>query len=347
MTPKVSVIVPIYNVEPYLQQCIDSIRRQTVHEIEILLIDDGSPDMCPKMCDRFACEDERIRVFHQPNAGVSAARNLGINMAVGEWIMFVDPDDWLEHNAVAVLYECAVSKNCDIVCATHYSNYELCRCGQEEIKKTNQAGEYNVREHQEFFLKLLYKQQPGDADFWVPWGKLYRREHIVDTQCFFMEELKKSEDKLFNLKAVLCAENVVIIDTPVSHYRIRANSASRRLSPNLAAMNRLYTDSICKFMKEHFLWDQYSDYYYFEVVNLCILDCYKLYSMNIHTLKDFFSTLSYLKKFFCGMEYEKAIKTTTISDAYGKSGKLGLWFLKHRMYGICLFMYYLRNKVRL
>ncbi|MCM1224688.1 MAG: glycosyltransferase, partial [Lachnospiraceae bacterium] len=95
MSAKVSIIIPIYNVETYLERCVNSIRNQTLRELEIILIDDGSPDACPQMCDRYAAEDERIKVIHQPNAGVSVARNRGMDAATADWIMFVDPDDWL------------------------------------------------------------------------------------------------------------------------------------------------------------------------------------------------------------------------------------------------------------
>ena len=95
-TAMVSIIVPIYNVEAYLKECIDSIRGQTMQEMDIILVDDGSPDSCPQICDQFAAEDKRIRVFHRENMGVSAARNFGMEQAEADWIMFVDPDDWLE-----------------------------------------------------------------------------------------------------------------------------------------------------------------------------------------------------------------------------------------------------------
>ena len=94
MTPKISVIVPVYNVEKYLPRCIDSILSQTFTDFELLLIDDGSPDNCGKICDEYAAKDSRVRVFHKPNGGVSSARNLGLDNARGEWIAFIDSDDF-------------------------------------------------------------------------------------------------------------------------------------------------------------------------------------------------------------------------------------------------------------
>jgi len=102
--PKVSVIVPIYNVEKYLGRCVDSLRGQTLYEIEILLVDDGSPDSCPAMCDRFAEEDNRIRVIHKQNGGLSDARNVGIDFSTGEYLAFIDSDDWIDADMLELLY---------------------------------------------------------------------------------------------------------------------------------------------------------------------------------------------------------------------------------------------------
>ena len=93
--PLVSVIIPIYKVEKYLAECIDSVINQTYHNIEIILVDDGSPDGCGAMCDAYAAQDERVRVIHCPNGGLSAARNSGVDIATGEFITFLDSDDWM------------------------------------------------------------------------------------------------------------------------------------------------------------------------------------------------------------------------------------------------------------
>ena len=95
-TPKISVIVPVYKVEQYLHRCIDSILSQSFTDFELLLIDDGSPDNCGKICDEYTQKDSRVRVFHKPNGGVSSARNLGLDNAKGKWIAFIDSDDFVE-----------------------------------------------------------------------------------------------------------------------------------------------------------------------------------------------------------------------------------------------------------
>ena len=116
MQPLVSVIVPIYNTEKYLPRCIDSLCRQSLQGIEILLIDDASTDHCGEICESYAQKDSRIRVFHhKENKGPGAARNLGIENATGDWLMFVDSDDWVHEDYCKAPYECAIKNNADLV----------------------------------------------------------------------------------------------------------------------------------------------------------------------------------------------------------------------------------------
>lgn len=116
MKPLVSVIVPVYKVEGYLERCLDSLCRQSLADIEILLVDDASPDRCGAICEAYAANDARARVFHQPeNRGLSAARNLGIGHASGAYLMFVDSDDWVHEDFCKEAYECAVRYQADLV----------------------------------------------------------------------------------------------------------------------------------------------------------------------------------------------------------------------------------------
>jgi glycosyltransferase involved in cell wall biosynthesis len=112
--PVISIIVPVYRVEPYLRRCLDSILAQTFTDWECILVDDGSPDRCPAICDGYAARDSRFRVIHRKNAGVSAARNAGLDAARGEWIGFVDSDDWCEPEWIEELYHAAVTNGADI-----------------------------------------------------------------------------------------------------------------------------------------------------------------------------------------------------------------------------------------
>jgi glycosyltransferase involved in cell wall biosynthesis len=111
----ISIIIPVYKVEKYLEQCMNSVFNQTYRNIEIILIDDGSPDRCGLMCDEYAVKDSRVKVVHKTNGGVSAARNKGLEEADGDWILFVDSDDWVESDVCEVALKTAMENNADIV----------------------------------------------------------------------------------------------------------------------------------------------------------------------------------------------------------------------------------------
>jgi glycosyltransferase involved in cell wall biosynthesis len=123
MNPLISVIVPIYNVEAYLPRCLDSIVNQTYQNLEIILVDDGSPDNCGTICDEYANRDSRIRVIHKENGGVSSARNAGLDVMQGDYLTFVDPDDWLSLDAVQVLYDRLVEDGSDMAIGRHTDVY--------------------------------------------------------------------------------------------------------------------------------------------------------------------------------------------------------------------------------
>lgn len=127
----VSIIVPIYKVEKFLEECITSLINQTYKNIEILLVDDGSPDKCGSICDNYAKKDNRIRVFHIENSGVSVARNKGLEESIGNWIIFVDGDDYVENTMVENLYNAAIKNNCDIV----FGNYNITTNKRYKIHK--------------------------------------------------------------------------------------------------------------------------------------------------------------------------------------------------------------------
>lgn len=135
-SPKISVIVPVYKVEKYLRACIDSILAQTFTDFELILIDDGSPDNCGAICDEYAEKDARIRVFHKENGGVSSARNLGIERSRGEWIAFVDSDDWVESDKFSKFCEqiAGVNEQIDLIIGTMVGKKSPVKLGKVDIR---------------------------------------------------------------------------------------------------------------------------------------------------------------------------------------------------------------------
>ena len=185
MSKLISVIVPVYNVEKYLRRCINSVINQTYKNIELILVDDGSPDNCGSICDEYAGKDSRVRVIHKENGGVSVARNVGIREAVGEYIMFVDSDDRLCDNAFEALvgdYDFSVG-SCRVVSKKNSFNYTL---GDACLNTDD-------------FIKIYMQEtRKGNILFSTPWAKLYRTSIIKENKMAFDKNLKLTEDTKFN-----------------------------------------------------------------------------------------------------------------------------------------------------
>lgn len=166
----ISVIIPVYKVEKYLCRCVDSVLEQTYTNMEIILVDDGSPDNCPVMCDEYARQDSRVKVFHQENAGLSGARNAGIDMAQGQWLAFVDSDDYLAADFLERLYQACVDTGSSLsVCRWEYV--------RGETIPEHGTGETRVYTGREMLANLYV---PDGAYFVVAWNKLYRKELFED-----------------------------------------------------------------------------------------------------------------------------------------------------------------------
>ncbi len=188
--PKISFIVPVYNVEKYFEKCVDSILGQTFEDFEVILVDDGSPDNCPAICDAYARKDSRVRVIHKKNAGVDEARNSGIEAATGEWAYFVDSDDWLELDAAERLYKYAVKSGADCVmtdCVRVFENGSTERMYQfSETFFTDKKDD--IEDIQKFVLCHKYSPHYSpkcDSGFAAPWGKFIKLSIIKDNNIRF------------------------------------------------------------------------------------------------------------------------------------------------------------------
>lgn len=218
----ISVVVPIYNVQPYLAQCVESIRSQTFCDLEIILVNDGSPDECPKLCDEYAAKDERVKVIHKANGGLSDARNVGVKAAVGEWIYFADSDDWLNSDAVRRLYEFAVAHDCDVVQGGLYyvyPDYLLCRNVRRKERTRSVLGRH------EAMRELIINDRVKN----FAWGKLYKAELIKDLD---FPKGKFFEDCFWQHRVVDRVRRYGIIDSPLYFYRQRDDSISGSMSNN-------------------------------------------------------------------------------------------------------------------
>lgn len=213
MRDLVSVIVPIYNVEEYLSRCIDSIVKQTYTNLEIILVDDGSPDNCPKICDEFADKDARIKVIHKKNGGLSDARNAGLEICTGEYISFIDSDDWVHQDFIKILYDVVCENDADIAeCAVSYvdeSNHIL--------RKRGISKEYLICDNIEAIRLLICE----DGVYQTVWNKLYSRKSIGELKFPFG---KLNEDEFWTYKVFDKTKKIAVVNTPLYNYFQRDSS---------------------------------------------------------------------------------------------------------------------------
>lgn len=210
MNDLVSVIIPIFRVEPYLNKCVTSLLNQTYDNLEIILIDDGSPDVCGQICDNYALIDNRVRVIHQRNKGLSDARNSGLDSSTGSYIIFVDGDDWIEPNTVECLLQSCINHDADASCCGHYKEF---------VERTTV--------HPVVAVKKIYEGDeivaPAMRGLFAhyAWGKLWKRDLFDD--CRFPSGMQ-FEDIATTWKLFLRCHRVVCIPDVFFHYTYRKGS---------------------------------------------------------------------------------------------------------------------------
>ena len=227
--PLLSIIVPVYKTENYLLRCIDSITTQKYKEI--ILVDDGSPDNCPKICDEYARKDSRVKVIHKENAGVSAARNSGLEIATGDYITFVDSDDYIESDMYQSMMNIVNQYDCDFV---------LCDCMKDfddhsEIYSHDiRSGYYSYEQlKEEYYPHLLMMENVEYPATISNWLCLFKKSLLVDESGIavrYAEEIRFSEDLLFGAQVMYNAKSFYYMKGKAYyHYVMRENSATFNL----------------------------------------------------------------------------------------------------------------------
>ena len=234
--PLVSVIVPVYNAKLHIARCVESIRRQSYPNLEIILVNDGSSDVSLQVADVYARADKRILLIDKDNSGVSATRNLAISMATGKYLQFVDSDDYLAPDATRLLVEKAEQNTADLVIAPYYrveTHKPLFSKNEEDSYQTiEQYGFLDAGFYDKTTFARGLMKEPASFYYGVMWNKLYRadivREH-PDVRC--NEELDYSEDLYFNLSFIRYAQQFYALSTPIYNYVQNPDSAVHHLNP--------------------------------------------------------------------------------------------------------------------
>lgn len=211
--PLISIIVPVYKVEQYLERCIESIINQTYKNLEIILVDDGSPDSCGIICDEYSKKDKRIKVIHKENGGLSDARNKGIENATGKYITFIDSDDYIDENYTSILYEVISKNNADMAISSHKVLYE----NGTIIEKA--TGEQSILNSKEVLNRILY----DDGIDLSAWAKLYKTDLFKNVR---YPKGRVFEDAATTYKLVDLSKKIAIASFSTYNYIIRKDSIS-------------------------------------------------------------------------------------------------------------------------
>lgn len=283
--PKISVIVPVYKVEKCVSKCIESVLAQEYADLELILVDDGSPDRSGEICDKYAQKDKRIRVFHKKNEGVSSARNTGILEAVGEWLYFIDSDDFIEFDTLSKSIEKINVDFPDLIVHGLVNDYiyngESCSLSYKKIEDND------YKEIIEFTDR--YGLLKG------PVCKLFRHSIVKENKLFFDESICYGEDTKFSFEYLQKCKSIAFVPEHFYHYCFRLEgSLTKRSYPYLSWDNtaRMLLELRLPIMKQFSMPDSYFQYIRFEYISHIIRAVYSMYKDGVSKL----DRLKYLKK---------------------------------------------------
>lgn len=278
MENKVTVVIPVYNTKKYLEKCVDSITGQTFQNIEILLIDDGSTDGSAELCDELGEKDDRIRVIHKQNGGAATARNLGIDVAKGEYIMFIDSDDWLDTEAIEMLVEHADENNVDVIRFGYVREF-----GDKKLVKRNTFLEERV--YSEYECLNVCRQilgltgdelaHPENMNYLASCAfNMYRTELLKESGVKFipLQEIGSFEDGLFNFCVFMYVKQFEFIDKPYYHYRkTNETSFTARYRYNYLNKQLILYERLKSEIKAKNMWKFFEEAYNNRIV-LCTME---------------------------------------------------------------------------
>lgn len=230
----VSIIIPVYNVEKYINRCIDSVLQQSYKNIEVILVDDCSPDNCGKICDEYAEKDNRIKVIHKKNEGVSVARNVGIEIAIGEFIVFVDSDDYIVQDSIELLLLAQQKGDYDLVIGSY-------KCSEQNTYiPLGLDCDFTDREISENIVDIIEK-----TAVFTPWGKLYKVSHIKKNKISFRPGITFGEDVIFVMEYIKKVNSISCITKIVYNYNTsNEKNASCKYHDKFHEYSKVFTDLV-------------------------------------------------------------------------------------------------------
>ncbi|MDO0824924.1 glycosyltransferase family 2 protein [Desulfosporosinus nitroreducens] len=341
---KLSVVVPVYNVENYIGECIESLQEQIIKEIEIILVDDGSPDRSGTICDEYAAKDERIKVIHKKNGGVGAARNDGLNAATGDWIVFCDSDDWVERDAFEKLIGKGEAVKADVVFGDANLVYG------NKVQQTQFYKDEFVTSDRTLIDQLIaadfsrtYCYNPPAAGpafgYGGPWNKLVRRKMLLDNNIRFDNRVKGIFDDILYTAYIFAAANTVAyMHVPVYNYRQLGSSITRSYKANLLEINDAIFNAWQEFIERYGENGQFIQPYYANVIRR-FKSTLGLYFFSEKNQKSFHDQLQELKALMGREPYSTAIRNVDANRLHNKYDKL-IWQSAKGQSGLMVYLIY-------
>lgn len=330
MKPRFSIIIPIYKVEDFLHKCVDSLLCQDYSNVEIILVDDGSPDGCPQICDDYAKQDNRIKVIHKVNGGLVSARQAGCKVAEGDYIIAVDGDDWVADNYFETLDKIVDVYCPDIIC---FGAFYACDDKYEEHRNSLKAGKYDREDIEKMVFPYLIED--SRCKYFTPsiWSKAIRREIYIRSQMSVNTKIKIGEDHAVSKLAIYEANSMYISDECLYYYRINPLSMTKN--------------------KHSFDWDgpELIGRHFEKNIPLAQMDFKQQIARNVtHNLfnvavSQFYSSRKYgeikkdIKDNLSRVYYIEAINNCQYDKFIGRLSK---YLLKHR----CVLIMYIISKIR-
>ncbi len=328
-TKPVSIIVPVYNAENYLNQCVDSILGQTFTDFELILVNDGSKDGSPEICDKYVQSDDRVSVIHQENGGQTYARKVGFAASRGDYIYFVDCDDWLELNLLEVAYNLAVDNDADIVTFDSFFNYSFHQC---PVRQPIEPGVFDKSGLMEkIYPKMVYSGRFFYFGIYAAmWNKIFRRSLVENNFENVKNNIKIGEDGVLTFSAFLDANRVVIAGKKyLYHYRDNNSSLTRSYVTEQYESAKILISTLREISDSKNVFDlnKQIDYYLlYNVRSIFIEEFYYRYKKSI------FERIKYLKTISSDTELRK-IAGKLLSDEIEKTPKLFIENISENNFG--------------
>ena len=337
---KISVIMPVYNVtEEYFKVCIDYLIGQTLKEIEIIVVNDGSNKQATCYYEDYCKKDSRIEYIYQENRGVSSARNTGIEAAKGEYLVFVDADDWIESNTCEQVYNYAKKHNLDVVLYGYFSNYI-----NKELVRVLQNAEQLSFEKEKLQLAILQ----GDEDYCMielgaTLGKVVKRELLIENDIRYILGIKQGEDALFSMYIYEYAKSVGYLPKALYHYRRSASSASASYQPDISDRVKKTLGEYEKFIVKYHNNDVYKKALSRKRTALLFSEILPMNFFHENNPYDWKQNKGKLREYIAKNEY---IRKLQINEASGFIMKLQIRLLQKECLGLLKIYYFLMQKIK-